>query len=233
MGNFLDWKFVEELNVYQIAFLLAGRDPLDVDSYDEWDWSPEVRSDVLVHLISLKNAVETERLETLRPVRIENSSSLHWTSTLIDVQRLRMWLLKKGMVGTFFEVGVAPTGGPSDPADTESRFYSPKLAAAIAAWKAVVSDPVRLRGKSPKQAIAQWLTENAKTYGLLNPDGTVNRQGIEEIAKVANWKPNGGAPKTPTVSAEPSPVSAQTHGRVVPKSTGGFDGSGLDDDIPF
>jgi len=78
-----------------------------------------------------------------------------------------------------------------------SPYYAPKLAAANDAWKAVTSDKTWLRGRSPKKAIELWLKENAARYGLLNKDGTPNATGIEEIAKVANWKPAGGAPTTP------------------------------------
>jgi len=68
--------------------------------------------------------------------------------------------------------------------------YSPKLAAAVAAWKAVelAHDP------SPKQAITKWLRENADEYWLKNNTGEVNETAIEEIAKVANWQYTGGAP---------------------------------------
>ncbi len=75
--------------------------------------------------------------------------------------------------------------------------YAPKLAAAVKAWRAVV-DP---NGKHPRTALEDWLTQNAAELELLKADGTPNKGGIEEIAKVANWRMEGGAPKTPTKSA--------------------------------
>jgi hypothetical protein len=70
--------------------------------------------------------------------------------------------------------------------------YAPKLAAAIDAWEAV-TDP---QGKHPKQALVQWLTENAAKLGLWDKDRP-NKTAIEEAAKVANWQERGGAPRTP------------------------------------
>jgi len=71
--------------------------------------------------------------------------------------------------------------------------YAPKLAVAIKAWQEV-TDP---RGKTPLQALREYLESNAQELGLLKDDGTFNREGMEQIAKVANWQPTGGAPKTP------------------------------------
>ncbi|MND07504.1 hypothetical protein D3C83_295210 [compost metagenome] len=53
-------------------------------------------------------------------------------------------------------------------------------------------------GKSPKQALEKWLREHALEFGLTTEDGSPNGTGIEEAAKVANWQPGGGAPKTPS-----------------------------------
>jgi hypothetical protein len=77
--------------------------------------------------------------------------------------------------------------------DPSHPRYSPKLAAAVRAWLAV-DDP---KGKHPKQALTAWLTKNASNFGLTNPDGRPNKEGIGDCAKVANWKPSGGAPTTP------------------------------------
>jgi hypothetical protein len=50
--------------------------------------------------------------------------------------------------------------------------------------------------KSPKQALAKWLREHATDFGMIDDDGKPNETGIEEVSKVANWQPTGGAPKT-------------------------------------
>jgi hypothetical protein len=34
-------------------------------------------------------------------------------------------------------------------------------------------------------------------FGLTKEDGSPNEQGIDDVAKIANWDTRGGAPKTP------------------------------------
>ena len=92
----------------------------------------------------------------------------------------------------------------SEPQQTEPDYlnalhehYSPKLTAAIEAWKTISADPTRRVGKTVKQALVIWLRQNANKFGLTKEDGNPNEQGIEEVAKIANWDAKGGAPKTP------------------------------------
>jgi hypothetical protein len=80
--------------------------------------------------------------------------------------------------------------------DPQNPNHSRKLAAAISAWQALASDPDKLAKRHPKTVALNWLRANAHSFGLLKPDGKVNEQGIEDIAKVVNWKPEGGAPKS-------------------------------------
>lgn len=118
-----------------------------------------------------------------------------WDKTTVAEKDLREWLASRGFKTGFFfpsheeaQEGYLDRGHPC---------YAPKLAAAIRAWEAVTTDPEKLRGKTPKQAITKWLNENAASYGLTKDDGTPNATGVEEAAKLANWKPEGGASKTP------------------------------------
>ena len=80
-----------------------------------------------------------------------------------------------------------------DCTDSNNPRYAPKLAAAVSAWQHV-TDP---GGKHPKQALAKWLREHASDFCLTDAKGKPNETGIEEVAKVANWRPGGGSPKTP------------------------------------
>lgn len=89
---------------------------------------------------------------------------------------------------------VAPTLKVSGYLDVNHDHFSLKLKAAVDAWEAVSSLPT-LTG-TPKMAIKKWLCDNARNYGLYHDDGSLNSTGIEEIAKIANWKPKGGVPKT-------------------------------------
>ena len=110
------------------------------------------------------------------------------------LEDLRTWLKSRGIkTGFFFP-------SPEEAPDYLSVFhdhYSPKLAAAIEAWKAVSGDPDLRVGTTVKQALIVWLRQHANDFGLTKEDGNPNEQGIEDVAKIANWDTKGGAPKTP------------------------------------
>lgn len=114
----------------------------------------------------------------------------NWATSMIDVNELRDWLQSKGMrTGFFF-----PTAKDApDYLDPNNPRYAPKLAAAVRAWQSVTD----ASGKHPKQALVKWLREHAAEFGMSDDEGKPNETGIEEAAKVANWQPGGGAPKTP------------------------------------
>lgn len=92
--------------------------------------------------------------------------------------------------GTATGIGSKDSHGYLDPSNPR---YAPKLAAAVKAWQAV-TDP---KGKSPKQALDKWLREHAADFGLLGNDGIPVNLAIKECSRVANWRPGGGAARTP------------------------------------
>jgi hypothetical protein len=112
-----------------------------------------------------------------------------WTLTTVQVDDLRAWLATRGIKSGFFFPKAIEAPDYLDP--THPR-YAPKLAAAVRAWLAV-GEPT---GRSPKQALEKWLREHAAEFGLCDDEGKPNETGIVECAKAANWKPEGGAPKT-------------------------------------
>ena len=113
-----------------------------------------------------------------------------WKETTISRVDLIAWLEKLGLRAAFFFPDM--TGDP-DYLDRNNPRYAPKLAAAVRAWQSVRDSA----GKTPKQALMKWLNDHAKEFGLTDAQGKPNGIGIEEVAKVANWQPGGGAPKTP------------------------------------
>ncbi len=118
----------------------------------------------------------------------------------MTVTSLRKLLAVRGFsTGFFFPEGAAAPDylNPQDPR------YAPKLAAAVRAWEAL-GNPALLKAMHPKTALLKWLREHAVNFGLTDEDGKLNETGIDETAKVANWRPTGGAPKTPDVDDEPS-----------------------------
>jgi len=139
----------------------------------------------------LKGRIKRLEKETgFVPIEIPDTFDL--AETRVDVSSLKGWLASRGIKTGFF----FPEGSDApDYLDPAHPHYASKLAAAVQAWQAVENS--ELVGKSPKQMLVKWLREHAAEYGLSDDDGNPNETGIEEAAKVANWQPGGGAPKTP------------------------------------
>jgi hypothetical protein len=112
----------------------------------------------------------------------------------IEVDSLREWLAGRGLKSGFFFPDKYDLGDYLNPRHPR---YAPKLAAAVLAWQAT-GDKAATSGKSPKQALMKWLRGHAADFGMTDDDGAPSETAIEEVAKVANWQPVGGAPKTPT-----------------------------------
>jgi hypothetical protein len=123
---------------------------------------------------------------------IEDSVDL--INSRVEVEPLRKWLAGRGFSTGFF---FPEPRHSQDYLDPRHPRYAPKLAAAVQAWMAMGNENA-FEGKSPKQALAKWLREHATDFGMTDDDGKPNETGIEEAAKVANWQPMGGAPKTPS-----------------------------------
>jgi hypothetical protein len=117
--------------------------------------------------------------------------------------------------------------------DKSCEFYAPKPAAAVRAWNEVASSPEALNGKTPKKALEVWLRKHANEYGPTNKDGNPNELGIEEICKVANWKPTGGASPTPTPIPKPTVERKPIPRKVRPKPPTHQPDLIVDDAIPF
>lgn len=213
MENLDYWRLCDELTVTQAALLIIGEDPSDGSDGYILNWQPDDRPKGFNAVFSaLKVAITSNAIkskvvhsgEIVHFIRdgIERSDWVRdnipdWNETTVPVDDLKRWLSWRGMRPAFF----FPTKKEDrDYLDSGNQFYAPKMAAAVKAWESVVNNPDYLRNKTPKQALEKWLREHAAEYGLLKKDdGTHNIQGIEQIAKVANWKPEGGATKTPSV----------------------------------
>jgi hypothetical protein len=196
------WRLCDELSLIQAALLLAECDPSGVDGYAE-SWDMEKRP---IGYEAAKTAITNAFRRGMINGRwipnyeydingnqcgaIEDSINLH--ESRVEVESLRQWLTTRGIrVGFFFPTA---TDAP-DYLDPMNPRYAPKLAAAVRAWQSVTD----AGGRHPKQALAKWLREHATEFGLTDEEGKPNETGIEEAAKVANWQPGGGAPKTPGV----------------------------------
>ena len=193
------WRLCDELSIVQAALLLVGCDP----SGENGDGETRKMRDRPHGYDAAKTAISNAFLGgaikgTVIPIydydingtqfAIENSIDI--AESRVDVESLRLWLEARGVrTGFFFPTAIdAP-----DYLDPKHPRYAPKLAAAVRAWQAVTD----AGGKHPKQALAKWVREHASEFGLVDEEGRPNETGIEDVAKVANWQPGGGAPKTP------------------------------------
>lgn len=197
------WRLCEQLDIVQAALLVCGHDPSVDQSYVE-GWTPENRPPGYeAAKTAISNALRKGLIEgQFIPLydydtngnpcgEIEHSIDL--TASKVEVESLRSWLAGRGFHTGFFFPIATDTPNYLDP---DHPRYAPKLAAAVKAWLAS-GDESATQGRSAKQALTKWLRENASEFGLSDDEGKPNETGIEETAKVANWQPGGGAPKTP------------------------------------
>lgn len=195
------WRLCEELTVRQAAFLIVGIDPDSETGVKSRDWRKDERpagygaaiqaltSQLRASVITGTHVQEIETDMNGNPIgEIDGSTDVDRST--VNTDSVAKWLQGKGYKTGFF---FPDDGGAPDYMNSKDARYAPKLAAAVSAWQAVTT-----AGKtSPKQALAKWLREHAATYGLSDDEGKPNETGIEEVAKVANWQPTGGAAKTP------------------------------------
>lgn len=89
-----------------------------------------------------------------------------------------------------------------DPMNRESKFFAPKLAAAIEAWETLQQDPKLQDANAVVKAATDWLTENAERLSILWTDPKTGKTAppkstTEAMAKIINWNDKGGVNKTP------------------------------------
>ncbi len=246
MSDLSFWRLSHSFSIFHAAILIAGREPGDYEQYSVQEAAREIPGFTAIKT-ALVRAVEDEKIET---IKVEwdredfGPQDVNVYLTVIPRWALAGFLREADLSSDLFE---EPIGGGF--ADAAPRFASNKLNAAVRAARALAADPALLRGRTPKQAAIKWLTAKAAELGLLNRDGQPNSTAIEEIAKVVNWKPEGGAPATP--SPEPETVggcvrakaatgagrrerfSAELDDVAPPFGPRETFSAGLDDEIPF
>lgn len=197
------WRLCDELSVMQAALLIAGVDPSGEDGAYCENWQPHERPvGYEAAKTAIGNALRSGKISgALIPfyeydingnIIGEVPDTIDIKLSRVDVDSLREWLISRGIRTGFFSPVKVDTPDYLDP---EHNRYSAKLAAAVQAWMAM-EDSNLLSGKAPRDAIVSWLETRYRDLGLVW-NGDINRTGIEEVSKVVNWKPTGGAPKTP------------------------------------
>lgn len=197
------WRLCDELSVIESALLIAGCDPsIDAGYVEGWDREKRpLGYEAAKTAISnaLRRGSINGRLVPTYERDINGSTcgiaedAIDLAGSRVEVESLRQWLAGRGLKTGFFFPQERDFGDYLNPRHPR---YAPKLAAAVQAWRAT-GDASATSGKSPKQALMKWLREHAADFGMTDEDGKPNDTGIEEAAKVANWQPTGGAPKTP------------------------------------
>lgn len=196
------WRLCDELTVLQAAMLIAGLDPADELKLDHLDWDQNIMGlDAAQNGIG--NALRSGAIKGRLYLRYVNNPNvppespmaehIDFKNSRVEVNSLKAYLSGRGLKTGFF----FPEGSDlPDYLNSAHSRYAPKLAAAVHAWQAT-GDDAATKGKSPKAALTKWLRENASAFGLTDEEGNLNESGIDEVAKVANWRPGGGAPRTP------------------------------------
>lgn len=194
------WRCCDEFSIVQAVLLILNEDPaMYVGTISDYP-SNMLPAGFEAVISAIKSSIESQTMSA--KIVFEDTggygnfqSDLDVYQTKISFDEIRAWLTRKNLKSVFFDKG---DDRIDDFDNRNTEFYAPKLSAAVNAWRAVTGDPASLNGKTPKQALEIWLRKHANEYGLTKEDGNPNGKGIAEISKVANWKLEGGAAKTPT-----------------------------------
>ncbi|MEO1043631.1 MAG: hypothetical protein AAFX52_15225 [Pseudomonadota bacterium] len=225
------WKLCDRLSVVQASLLVAGHEPADFQSKEEWQIDKQAS-----HFLAVKTALLAAILER------EGFGEITWThdqfnnnfveirASFVRTEPLRIFLGEKGMVDNYFSDHFENRPGYLEP---DHPRFAPQLAAAVEAWMHVQNLP-DLQGRTPKKAIEKWLRENAARFNMTDDDGTANESAIERIARVCNWQPQGGAPATPSSNLNNQERLPEVRPiRLAPPASAPSTDYDLDDDIPF
>lgn len=188
------WRLSDELTIIQAALLICGYNPTDLQGDVHYN-SKNYPDGYVAIKHALSSAAKSEVLRSRETkVFYERGGDFYIDDdlALLNVEDLKKWLFSKGIRKHFFFFPEEPEG---EFLSKKHPRYSPKLAAAVRAWQAM--DDENLHAKTPKQSVKKWLRLHSTKYGLSDDDGKPMESAIEEIAKIVNWNPKGGAPSTP------------------------------------
>jgi hypothetical protein len=203
------WRLCEYYTIAQAAMLIAGHDASHAGRVEQLEPSErppnyEAAKHALLESLRHRQLGHIEELHRTVTYTTRHGDTRRRTERFIDVEKstvsareLRSWLSNMGVTtGFFFQEKKSDVPDYLNP---KHHRYAPKLAAAVLAWQALEDSGTPAR-TSAKSTLTEWLTENAVRFGLVHKDGSPNNTGIGQIASVANWQPEGGAPKTPSKS---------------------------------
>lgn len=189
--DFDPWRFVEVVTLRQATCLLCRTLP-------KRDRGTLLEANAEAMELALKQAILMRTLEPfatwvyhpmageLVPCDIDELTPHdHVASeTTVRTEALRKWCDERGIWNPWQAANLPVDRTPA----AALTHYPGELQAAIDAFNAVHGNDAALRGKSPRQALSAWLSDNC-------PE--LSSKARDRIATVANWEPGGGAPKTP------------------------------------
>ena len=188
------WRAVPVLTLAQAAWLLANFDPGEAENP-----SAIAPSSVRALIAALSQSISRGELE----VRVHMEGTSHGfreviskrnesddLSVEVDREALATWA-DKNQLSHGWNTSCQPT-------QFELSRFPREMRIAIEAHEAVRHDLAALRGKSPKQALLNWLKTNYS-------DADLSESARERIAVIANWASEGGAPRTPSPSEPTHP----------------------------
>lgn len=198
------WRWCDELTVMQAALLANGLDPGVEYCYVEgWDIDKrpggyEAAKHAITRALLCKKIVGEVFPKTRQEFNggeYPLEGTVDVTSSIVDVESLKTWLeVERGVRPAFFFPAVESKTIP-DYMNLKHPRYSAKLAASVKVWQAM-EDENLLRAKPIIEAMEDWLETRYQELGLVWKE-KINKTAIEECAKIANWKTEGGATKTP------------------------------------
>jgi hypothetical protein len=200
------WRLCKQYTVVQAALLVAGHDPataIQVEQLRPEQRPPgyEAAKNALVQQLHgdswFGRIVELDEVHKYRNGSPYNEIDVE--KSIVWRHSIKSWLSDQEVnSGFFFPNGTnEPSASVPGYLNPDHPRYAPKLAAAVRAWQAYGDISTKVDGKSPKQVLAEWLVQNAAQFGLADQEGKLNNEGIQDVAKVANWQTKGGAPRTP------------------------------------
>lgn len=140
-----------------------------------------IKSHVLIAEYLALRDLATRRPKEIDPRTVSNADLLEPAACRISTDALVNWCLERGAPVPSQLVKIEQQ--PRPPAE-----YPNELRVAIEAFEAVSRDPAATAKQSAKAALSAWLAEHKRQ---------LSSNARDRIATVANWQPQGGAPKTP------------------------------------
>ena len=195
------WRGHEKYTLFQAILLYLGVEPVGL-SDGSCEENPKLKSKYIPVKKRFIEAIESSLLHAdlkyLKSLASVGPAATKLGADAIDIEKsvvytkdISAWLRGSDIPSKFFE----ESGQPAYLNPKHER-YTPKLAATVNAWLAM-NDPALLKRKNPGQALREWLGKHASECLRKKDDKNLfSDTAIGECARVANWKPKGGAPKT-------------------------------------